>query len=208
MSEIELLRHLLQRAQVITFRDDGELDDIIRKGKMALQNLFPTKLYWFEIDQIKLTPTYIGQKSDYELMEYWNAGQVQLFNLLHTAIQDYELQQARQANQPKEIIREKIVTVQDNSAIEELSNQFAKYKRNAKFWILFFVLLLIGSAIIWIFYFTSGWNWYQYHPKKLSIALMIQMTLIVGLLNIPFKRKWLIWIPIISAVLIALFSIL
>lgn len=208
MSEIELLQSLHQRAQNLRFQDLGELDDIIRKSKMVLQNLFPTKFYWIEIDQIHFHPSIIGQISPYIEQSAWKGGQVQLVNLLDTAIKDYALQQSKPSHQPKEIVRERVVTVQDNAAIDSITRQFIEYKKSVKKWLVFGIILLFSSVLIWIFFFTSGWTWYMNHPKRIGITLMINLTVVIALLNIPLKNKWLIWVPVIFAALIGLFALI
>jgi hypothetical protein len=208
MSEIEMLQALHQRAQFLRFQDFGELDDIVRKSKMVLQNLFPLKSYDIDVTQIHFHPSVIGQVSPYLEQSAWNSGQVQLVNLLDTAIKDFVLQQARTSSQPKEIIRERIVTVQDNAAIDNLNLQFIEYKKSVKKWSVFGMILLFSSTLIWIFFFTSGWTWYLNHPKRLSITLMLNLTVCIALLNIPLKNKWLIWVPIVAAAIIGLIALI
>ena len=208
MTEIEILHNQLKRAKSLIYNDNATLDDIKNKGKMALENIFPTKYYKVDIQFIKFSQYYVTQMPESTYIKDWQDGQNKLISLLDTAIQDYNLHLERQANIPEEIIKEKIVYVQDNTALNEIKNEFKEYKKTQRNWIIFAMLTFTFSILIWLHFFYSGWNWYNAHSKKLGLTLLLNLTIIISLLNIPFKNKWLIWLPILSAVFIALFTII
>lgn len=204
MTDIEVLQNTLERTQSLKYQDDHNLDDIIRKGKMVLQNLFPTKLYWIEIEQIHFRQ-HTGNVTEEVLMRYWIKAQQQLINLFHTALLDYTIQQQKM-NQKK--VTERVITVLDKEGVDAIRLELKNYKKKVRNWSLFALLLIISSLMIWIFFMYSDWDWYLSHPKKLGITLMVNLALLIIFLNVPLKSKWLIWISIIVPILIALFSIL
>jgi len=213
MTDEETLRNSLERAKSLTYRDDKELDDIRKKGKMALENLFPTKSYWIEIGNIKFSQFHYTQISESIYRKEWTDGQNELINLLDTAILDLKSKKEKAAAKPiptkeKVVIQEKIVPVIDESAIRTLKEEFSDYKKSVTNWTIYAILTLLLSSTLWLMFFYSGWEWFNGHEKKLGITLMINLTIIVGLLNIPIRQKWTIWIPAVIAVLVTVFSLI
>ncbi len=208
MNEFEILKIQLNRAKSLSYNDHITLDDIVRKSKMTLENLIPTKFYSIEIGQIKFPNHYIVSMPESTYKNDWEKGKGQLINLLDTAIQDYELQSKNQKSKTQEIIRERVIQVKDETATNDLKDEFKNYKQSVKNWSLFIIFSISISILIWVCFIFSDWEWFNYHSKKLGITLLLNLTIIVGLLNIPLKTKWLIWLPIVFAALTTLFSLL
>ena len=208
MKEFEILKEQHARAQALTYNDHDTLDDIVRKGTMALENLMPIKMYSYEIKHIKFSNLYIGSTPKSTYKNDWDKGKNELINLLDTAIQDYDIQSKKPKPEPRVIIRERIVQVKDETAINELKGEFGIYKLGVKNWSLFILFTIVASVLIWLFFTNSDWHWYNSHNKKLSITLLLNLTVIVGLLNLPLKTKWLVWIPIVFAALTTIFTLI
>jgi hypothetical protein len=208
MREFEILKTQLERAKSLSYNDYDTLDDIVRKGKMTLENLMPTKLYSIEIGQIKFSNHYIVSMPESTYRKDWEKGQNKLINLLDTAIQDFEIQSKIPKTEPREIIKERIIEIKDESEINTLKGEFRVYKQAVKNWSLFITFSQITSILIWLYFTYSDWEWYNAHDKKIGITLLFNLTIIVALLNIPLKTKWLIWIPIIFASLTTLFTLI
>ena len=133
----EKLKELKVRAENLRYKDDKELDDIIRKTKMYVEILFPMKLtYAFEIDAIKFEPSYyVSGMGEQSYRESWTSGQQKLINFLDTRIEEKTLEpkaQPRSSHEPK--IIEKIVTIQDNSRIDELTQENNALRRSKSLW--------------------------------------------------------------------------
>jgi hypothetical protein len=217
MGELDLLRNLYQRAVGLRFDDHQELDDIRRKGKMALENLFPGKSYASDISHIRLKGTMYGGPSSQAERNDWSKGRDKLANLLDTAIKDYEFQlnkdiikrshQIQEAKLPELIVKEKIVSVVDSAALEKLTEEFALYRRSVVRWIMFALALAIPNMIIWGFYISSSWEWYANHQKKVGLTLLTSLTVVLFALSIPV-RKWVVWILAGIAALTTLFTML
>jgi hypothetical protein len=213
MKEFELLKDLLLRTQGLRFNDNNELDDIRRKGKMALENLFPLKSYWIDIGNIAFEKFHYPSTPSFVYANDWKEGQNKLINLLDTAISDFEIQLSRKNLSPipaesKIEVLEKVVPVIDESAVREIKQQFIEYRQAVRKWIYFFLFLSLISASLWLFYFYSNWEWFNKHPKKLGVMLLINLILIILLLNIPIKNKWAIWITTAFAVVATMFTII
>lgn len=213
MTDEEILKQTLERAKSLTYKNDKELDDIRKKGKMALENLFPTKSYWIDIGNIKFSQFHYVQVSEATWSKEWQDGKNELVNLLDTALLDLNSKKEKLASQPtptkgKIVIQEKIVPIIDESAIRSMREEFADYKRSVTNWTLYTILTTLISVVLWLMFFYSGWEWYNGHTKKLGITLMLNLTVIVGLLNIPIRQKWTIWIPTGIAVLATIFTLI
>ena len=98
-----------------------------------------------------------------------------------------------------------MIHVGEESALNEPNGKFSLYRKKMN-WILYLVITLSLCAFIWIHFVYSGWDWYNNHPKKLALTLFLTLTSIIGLLHIPKKTKWPIWIMVIIAIVIALIS--
>ena len=106
------------------------------------------------------------------------------------------------------MVKEKIVPVIDESAIRTLKEEFSDYKKSVTNWTIYSALTILLTSTLWVMFFYSGWEWYDGHTKKLGITLMFNLTIVVGLLNIPIRQKWTIWIPAVIAVLVTIFSLI
>ncbi len=213
MTDEETLKQTLERAKLLTYKNDKELDDIRKKGKMALENLFQAKSYWIDIGNIKFSKFHYVQVSEATWRKEWEDGKNELVNLLDTALLDLKSMKEKLASKPtptrdKIVIQEKIVPVIDESAIRSIKEEFADYKRSVTNWTIYTVLTILISVVLWLLFFYSGWEWYNGHSKKLGITLMLNLTVIVGLLNIPIRQKWTIWIPAVIAVLATIFTLI
>ena len=212
MNEFALLKSLLTRTQSLQLFNDTELDDIRRKGKMALENIFPWKTYSTDIKNIQFKQIHYSPIS-YQINQDWKDGQNKLINLIDTAFMDYEIQISKKENKPtsvqtKIVIQEKILPVFDQSAINEINQQLVEYRQTRRKWGYFTLLLILSTVSLWLFYNFSNWNWLDNHPRKLGIALMFNLTIILLLLNIPIKKRWEIWITTACAVIATLFTII
>jgi len=209
MNEFTLLRNLLARAQYLQLFNDYELDDIRRKGKMALENLFPTKTYWIDISNIQFKQLH-HLPTSYQINQDWKDGQNKLINLIDTAIKDYEIQLSKKENkaspvQTRVVIQKKIVPVIDQSAIRETKK---RYQQAIIKWGYFTVVFILSTIGLWLFYNFSNWSWFNNHSKKLGIALLFNLTIILLLLNIPLEKRWVSWVTAAGAVITTLFTII
>lgn len=212
MNEFALLKNLLAKAQNLQLFNDAELDDIKRKGKMALENVFPWKTYSTDIKYIQFKQIHYSPTA-YQINQDWKDGQNKLINLIDTAIKDYEIRLSKKEIkpspvQPKIVIQEKTITVIDQSAIREIKQQFLEYRQTIRKWGCFALSLILSTIGLWVFYNFSNWNWFNNHPKKLSIALMFNLAIMLLLLNIPIKRRWEIWVTTTCAIIATLFTII
>jgi hypothetical protein len=213
MTDEETLRKALERAKSLTYKNDKELDDIRKKGKMALENLFLTKSYWIDIGNIKFSRFHYTQVSESTYRKDWSDGQNKLINLLNTALLDLKSKKEKSAAKPSQkneriVIHEKIVPVIDGSAIRTIKEEFSEYKKSVTNWTIYSVLALLLSSSLWVMFFYSGWECYDVHEKKLGLTLMLNLTIVVGLLNIPIRQKWTIWISAVITALLAIFSLI
>lgn len=133
----EKLKELKVRTENLRYKDDKELDNIIRKTKMYVEKLFPMKpTYASEIDAIKFKPSYyVSGMGDQSYRESWTSGQQKLINFLDTRIEEKAIEpkaQPKSNHEPK--IIEKIVTVQDNNRIDELTQENNALRKSKSLW--------------------------------------------------------------------------
>jgi len=212
MNEFALLKNLLTKAENLQLFNDAELDDIKRKGKMALENIFPWKTYSTDIKYIQFKQIHYSPAA-YQINQDWKDGQNKLINLIDTAIKDYEIQLSKKEDEPtpvqtRIVIQEKIVPVIDQSSIRKINQQFGEYRQTIRKWVIFILVTVLSTVVLWLFYNFSNWNWFDSHPKKLGITLMLNLTIMLLLLNIPIRKRWEIWVTTACAVIATLFTII
>lgn len=95
MSKEQLLQELIERSKQLQYNDRNELHYIRHKGKMSLQNIFPTKDYFKRIENIVFKGIAYEVKPEAFYREEWEKGKTQLIDLLQTALFDLELQQLK-----------------------------------------------------------------------------------------------------------------
>ena len=96
MTEIELLKDQLRRAKLLQYNDNATLDDIRRKGQMALENILPIKNYDIDIWNIEFAKGVYIENPEMAYRKDWKEGRNELVNLLDTAIKDHELTISKQ----------------------------------------------------------------------------------------------------------------
>lgn len=213
MTYEETLEQTLERAKNLRYKDEGELDDIKKKGTMALENLFALKTYSIDINTIQFAQYHYTIPTEYQKEKEWQDGQKQLINLLDTALLECKTRALQIKSKPiipkeKIVIQEKIVLVSDDSAIHNLQEEFNNYRRDTVRWTIYSLLVIILTVSLWVLFANFKWELYKINERKVGITLMINLAIIVGLLNIPIRQKWTLWVPTVIAVLTTLFSIL
>lgn len=110
---IENLKKLKNRAENLQYSDQRELDDIIRKAKLYIGQIFLNKFeYSLEVGLILFKPltTVYGMDDTHEknCIKAWNDGKKSLINFIDTRIEEYEISIKKEIiRMPKTIIREK-----------------------------------------------------------------------------------------------------
>tara|TARA_R100001015_G_C4620942_1_gene178014 strand:- start:90 stop:1010 length:921 start_codon:yes stop_codon:yes gene_type:complete len=171
----EKLEDLKRRAQNLRYKDEKELDDIIRKSKMYLEKLFPNKFtYASEIGQIRFFPGYyVSGMGDRPYRESWSKGQQKLINLLDTRIEELKLESSKPKSiKPEVQVVERIVEVQDQEKINELTQEINTLRQTKSLWSkinwgIFIPILLsiIGGA----YYFGYQNGKAQFDIEKLEL---------------------------------------
>jgi len=132
---IEKLEELKIRAENLNYKDKKELDDIQRKSKLYLEQLFPNKFtYLGEVDKITFFPSFwVDGMGDKPYLESWNKGKEQLVNLLDTRIEEAKIITSNPEEENVKIV-EKIIQVVDNKRIEELTLELGALKGSKNLW--------------------------------------------------------------------------
>jgi hypothetical protein len=172
---IEKLKELKRRTENLPYKDEKELDDIIRKTKMYVEKLFPMKpTYSSEITLIKFKPSFfVSGMGEQPYRESWTSGQQKLINFLDTRIEEKALElKAQPKTNPEPKVIEKIVMVQDNSRIDELTQENAALRRSKSLWnkinwAIFIPILLtvLGGAFVLGIYIGKA----QFDREKLEL---------------------------------------
>lgn len=123
---IDKLEELLKRVRHLKYKDNAELDDIKRKTKLYLEQIFPSKFtYPGEVDIISfsLRVSWSGT-TDQDRMKAWKKGADQLINLIDTRIVEAKLLAAQpQVQAPRIKSIEKEVKVIDNDKVNALTEE-------------------------------------------------------------------------------------
>ncbi len=171
----EKLEQLKTRAQNLRYKDEKELDDIVRKTKMYLEKLFPSKFtYSSEVGLIRFTPGYyVSGMGDGPYRESWAKGQQELINLLDTRIEELKIENSKvKAPKPEVQVVERIVEVQDNKRINELNQEVAALRGSKSLWkkinwgiFIPSILTIVGGA----YYFGYQNGKAQFDLEKLEL---------------------------------------
>ena len=104
-----------------------------------------------------------------------------------------ELEKLKRKNENLEVNINKKIKNQNKS-----SSELVKTKSLLN-WTLFIFLFLGLSFFLWTFQYLLTWDWIESHSNKILIKISINFILLFGLLNIPLKKHWFRWLPIVCA---------
>jgi hypothetical protein len=132
---IKKLEELKSRTENLIYKDKNELDDIQRKSKLYLEQLFPNKFtYSGEVDKITFfTSFWVDGMGDKPFIDTWNKGKGQLINLLDTRIEEAKLITSNPIEENIKIV-EKIIQVVDYKRIDELTQELIALKGVKNLW--------------------------------------------------------------------------
>jgi len=171
---IEKLKILKNRAEDLNYKNNSDLDDIIRKTKLYLQQIFPNKIdYLHEVDKIKYTPLYNFSDISFH-KDAWQEGVKKLINIIDTRIEEYDIIIShKKMKQRIPIIREKIIKIEDTSKINQLDSELKKCQKKKNLWqkIDWATLLTIGLVILggtFLFGKYIGEN--RFDQKKIDLS--------------------------------------
>jgi hypothetical protein len=175
---IDKLKGLKSRAENLSYKDEKELDDIVRKTMMYVDKMFPMNpTYQSDVKYIKFKPSfYVSGMGEQPYRDSWASGKQKLINFLDTRIEEKELElkskpKVRQEDKEPRVI-EKIVTVQDNSRIEELTQENTELRKSKSLWnrinwsiFIPSILTALGGAFILGIYIGKA----QFDTEKLEL---------------------------------------
>ena len=148
----EKIKELKKRAEQLSYNDNKELDDIRRKSKMCVENLFPIKpTYTIEVDKIQFHPTfYVDGMGGKVYTDAWENGKQELINYLDTRIEESKLKIEHISTSPKEKIVIKEVHIENKERVLELEAEVSKLEINQRLWkkIDLTLLVTISTAVI------------------------------------------------------------
>ena len=67
-------------------------------------------------------------------------------------------------------------------------------------WPIFVGGLGLTSLFLWLHQYCFQWTWLDSHKDKIFLQLDAQLILIFLFLNIPFRRHWWKWLPLIVVI--------
>lgn len=171
---IEKLKILKRRAEDLNYKNNSDLDDIIRKTKLYLQEIFPNKKdYLHEVDNIKYTPLYSFSDISFH-KDAWQEGVKKLVNFIDTRIEEYHIVISnKKMKQNSPIIKEKILKIEDTYKINHLNYELEKCQKKNRLWLKidWAKVLTIGLAILggtFLFGKYIGEN--RFDQKKIDLS--------------------------------------
>ncbi|WP_255079088.1 hypothetical protein [Lacihabitans sp. CCS-44] len=175
---IDKLNELKSRAENLRYNDEKELDDIVRKTIMYVDQIFPMKpTYQSDVKLIKFKPSfYVSGMGEQPYRDSWNSGQQKLINFLDTRIEEKELELKTTTKIEQKYLEprivEKIVTVQDNARIEDLIQENTELRKSKSLWnrinwAIFIpsILTALGGAFVLGIYIGKA----QFDTEKLEL---------------------------------------
>lgn len=91
MSNIELLRGLLEKAENLKFGDDAELDELRKKSELYIRKVFgEDSKYIKEIHNISFHPMVFPSSHDIKV-DFWGRGKTKFINTINTMIEELVL---------------------------------------------------------------------------------------------------------------------
>ncbi|GIM32725.1 TIR domain-containing protein [Paraclostridium bifermentans] len=88
MSNIELLRSLLEKTKNLKFEDSAELDDLMKKSELYIRKVFgENSKYIKEIHNISFYPM-VYPSSDDMKFDCWHGGKIKFTNTINTMIEE------------------------------------------------------------------------------------------------------------------------
>ncbi len=132
---VKKLEELKIRTENLIYKDQKELDDIKRKAKLYLEQLFPNKFtYQGEVDKITFFPSFwVDGMGSQPYIDSWNKGKGELLNLIDTRIEEAKIITSNPKEENIKIV-EKIIQVVDNKRIEELTQELGALKGSKSLW--------------------------------------------------------------------------
>lgn len=80
-----------------------------------------------------------------------------------------------------------------------IENKFIAFKTKLYRWFIFAAALLLTSLYLWFHQYFVSWSLLDMHKNSLFIKLASNLLLLFGLLNIPLKQHWKVWVPLMVA---------
>jgi len=87
---------------------------------------------------------------------------------------------------------------------EDIKQQFEEFKKKSIKWAVFVLGFIVASLLLWSHKFWLDWPWLNNHKNRPIIEIAFQLLLVFGLLNIPLKYHWKIWLGFSVATILAI----
>jgi len=94
---------------------------------------------------------------------------------------------------------ERIKTKETEEKFHDIENKFIAFKTKVNKWVIFAAALLLTSLYLWFHQYLVSWSWLDMHRNNIFIKLASNLLLLFGLLNIPLKQHWRVWVPLMVA---------
>lgn len=132
----EKILELKKRAEQLNYNEKKELDDLQRKSKMCVENLFPLKpTYKTEVDQIKFYPSYwVDGMGSKVYTDAWENGKQELINFLDTRIEEAKLNIQHTNSSTKESAVIKEVFIKDQERVLKLEGEVSRLEGKQRLW--------------------------------------------------------------------------
>jgi len=86
----------------------------------------------------------------------------------------------------------------------DIKDQFEEFKKKSIKWGIFVVCLFVATIFSWSYQRWLDWPWLNTHKNRPIIEITFQLLILFGLLNIPLKQHWKMWLPFSVATILAI----
>jgi hypothetical protein len=229
---IDLLsRHVEEIESVKDFtiwHNHSKANDLLQKTRMLSDKYFSLRFYSVELIGIKFKPSIISSITKAEdFKSAWEDGMIKLLSIARAMRDDAKLtpvsappvkfvEDTSKLNQLTDRIKKAETKNQEleeyfSEALEKVTAEKEEYKARVnkiKKWAIFFLLLIFLSIILWSFNSFVKWSWLLNHQKKTALYISFQLLIIFSLLRIVSKNRAIKVADIITAIGVAVLSII
>jgi len=90
---------------------------------------------------------------------------------------------------------------------DDIKEKFKGFKTKLVRWGIFAGALLLMSLYLWVHQYFVSWSLLAMHKNSLFIKLASNLLLLFGLLNIPLKQHWKVWVPLMGVMVALIITI-
>ncbi len=106
----------------------------------------------------------------------------------------------------KALVEEKKKVNRLEEDYKSFQEKFRAFKLKTKRWIIFAIIIILTSTLLWLNSVFINWSWLENHAHKLQVQILFQLLFVFMSINIPLYKHWKLWIPLVIAIMLGILS--